>query len=148
MEIFYVDGQSLGNEQRSSSRRAKIVFVHQWSANPDQSRVYWKDVGDKTNSEAEYLALLEALSFVSRNLDQKDGATPDTVEIRSDSQFMVKQIHGEYKVKEERLRPIWDQARNIIAQLGFVRVKWVSREENYAGHWLEGKWAAKAVVRL
>ncbi len=149
MEVFYTDGQSIGNEQRGTTRRAKAVFVH-WSSNHDQSRVYWKEVGDKTNSEAEYLALLETLSFISDKWDKNEGATPDgnVVEIRSDSEFMVRQIHGQNKVREARLKPMWEQAQATVARLGFVRVKWVPREENYAGLWLEGRWTAASVQKL
>ncbi len=149
MEIFYTDGQSIGNERRGATRSAKIVFV-QWSSNPAQSRVYWKDVGNKTNNEAEYLALLEALRFISDRWDNDERGTPErgVVEIRSDSEFMVKQIRGENKVREARLKPLWKEAQIIIARLGFVGVRWVSREENYAGLWLEGRWTAASVHKM
>ncbi len=149
MEIFYTDGQSIGNERRGAARSAKIVFV-QWSSNPAQSGVYWKDVGSKTNNEAEYLALLAALRFISDRYDNDESGTPErgVVEIKSDSELMVKQIRGENKVKETRLKPLWEEAQTIIARLGFVGVRWVSREENYAGLWLEGKWTAASVHKL
>lgn len=139
MEIYYVDGQSIGNEQKGFVRRARIAVVHLWSADPDEARVYWKDVGDKTNNEAEYLALIEALSMVPKGVKS---------EIRSDSELIVRQMEGGYKVKDPELKPLWEQAGTLKARHGLVGLKWVPREENYAGRWLEGAWPGGSVQKL
>lgn len=140
MEVFYIDGQSIGNERKGIPRRARIVVVHQWSSNADESKVFWKEVGDKTNNEAEYLALIEALSLASK----KAGST----EIRSDSELIVKQMEGGYRVKDPELKPLWEKARNLVVRLGSVRLKWVPRDENLAGLWLEGRWPGGSVQKL
>ena len=140
MEVFYVDGQSIGNEQKGITRRARIAVVHQWSFNADESKVFWKDVGDKTNNEAEYLALIEALSLASK----KAGS----IEIRSDSELIVKQMEGGYSVKDAELKPLWEKAQNLTVKLGAVRLKWVPRDENLAGLWLEGRWPGGSVQKL
>ena len=140
LEVFYVDGQSLGNEQKAISRRARIVVVHQWSSNADESKAFWKDVGDKTNNEAEYLALIEALSLASK----KAGS----IEIRSDSRLIVNQMEGGYRVKDPELKPLWEKAQNLAVRLGSVRLKWVPRDENLAGLWLDGRWPGGSVQKL
>ncbi len=139
MEIYYVDGQSIGNEQKGLPRRARIAVVHQWSSNPDESKVYWKDVGDKTNNEAEYLALIEALSMIPK---------AGRAEIRSDSELIVRQMEGGYKVKDPELKPLWENAQSLKTKHGLVGLKWVPREENYAGRWLEGTWPGGSVQKL
>ncbi len=140
MEVFYIDGQSIGNEQKGIPRKARIAVVHEWSSNADESKVFWKDVGDKTNNEAEYLALIEALSLASK----KAGS----IEIRSDSELIVKQIEGGYRVKDPELKPLWEKAQNLVVKLGSVRLKWVPRDENLAGLWLEGRWPGGSVQKL
>jgi len=59
--------------------------------------------------------------------------------VYSDSEVLVKQLSGEYKVKEERLRKLWEEAKELMNELGSVHVEHVRREENLAGLWLEGK---------
>ena len=115
-------------------------MVHEWSSNADESKVFWKDVGDKTNNEAEYLALIEALSLASKRAG--------SIEIRSDAELIVKQMEGGYRVKDPELKPLWEKAQNLAVRLGSVRLKWVPRDENLAGLWLEGRWSAVSVQKL
>lgn len=143
MEVLYIDGQSVGNEQRDTLRQARIAIVYEPSSSLQGHRVRERNVGDKTNNEAEYLALLEALQIISDKWATVSGRIPDEkgpIEIRSDSELIVNQMKGSYKVKEARLRPLWEKARHLMASLGPVRLEWVPREKNYAGLWLEGKW--------
>ena len=143
MEIFYIDGQSIGNEQRGALREARIAVVYEPSSNLRGCRVREKNVGDKTNNEAEYLALLEALEIILEKWATGSGSIPGDVgpvQIRSDSELVVNQLKGTYRVNEPHLRPLWDKARSLMASLGTVKLEWVPREKNYAGLWLEGKW--------
>jgi ribonuclease HI len=143
MEVFYVDGQSVGNEQRKAKRQARIAVVYERSPSPEGRRVRERNVGDKTNNEAEYLALLEALQIISDKWARPSSGIHDetaTTVIRSDSELVVNQINGGFKVKEAHLRPLWEQARGLLARLGRVRLEWVPREKNYAGLRLEGIW--------
>lgn len=143
MEILYIDGQSVGNEQRDTLRQARIAIVHEPSSNLQSRRVREMNVGDKTNNEAEYLALLEALQIISGMWAAGGERIPDEkgpIVIRSDSELVVNQVNGSYKVKEPHLKPLWEKARGLMASLGHVKVEWVPRERNFAGLWLEGKW--------
>lgn len=142
MEVFYIDGQSIENEERGVLRHALIAVVYEPSPSL-QRRVRKKSVGDKTNNEAEYLALLEALQIISDRWAAGGGRIPSEigpVEIRSDSELVVNQVKGTYRVKEPHLKPLWEKARTLMASLGPIRLEWVPREKNYAGLWLEGKW--------
>ncbi len=146
LATVYVDGQSVGNEQRAQPRSAKIAFVVQPTDGsapiPQDSRVYFKDIGDKTNNEAEYHALLAALSYISKNLAGGGVDVRSTI-ICSDSKLLVNQVNGDWKVETDRLKQLREKAANTVAQLGLRRLVWVPREQNYAGLWFEGKWEAR-----
>ena len=105
--------------------------------------VYWGEVGDKTNNEAEYLALLKTLDLVN----EKQSSSEDKI-IRSDSKLVVNQVKGEWQVKEPRLKELNDRAKDAMEKLGSVRLEWVPRRENYAGLWIEGLLKPSIVHRL
>jgi ribonuclease HI len=82
-------------------------------------------LGRITNNQAEYTALVRALEHAQRL------GTQNRLLIHSDSELMVKQMRGEYKVKNEELRDLYDQARQIVRQFtGAVQFKHVRREHN------------------
>ncbi len=152
MPTFYIDGGSVGNEQKDLPRRARIAIVHKASPSEredlSQSRVFSEEIGDKTNNEAEYQALLRLLSLITSEWTGNDGRIlpgVGTVRILADSDLLVNQVNGVWKVKEERLRRLWEQAKKTINGAGSISLEWVPREENYAGLWLEGKWNGKMV---
>lgn len=82
-------------------------------------------LGTLTNNQAEYRAMVEALRFLS-NIDPNANAT-----IHSDSELMVKQIRGEYKVKSEDIKPLHREATGLLQSMkGSVKVVHVRREQN------------------
>ncbi len=146
MPVIYVDAESRGNEQKDRPRKAKIAIAYAESSgtvDPSNFRIYWQPIGDRTNNEAEYHALLRALSLVAEKwFDKAVGKIPagvGEVLIRSDSELVVNQVNGEWRVKDPELIELNVKARDSIRKLGLVRLEWVPREENYAGLWLEGK---------
>lgn len=82
---------------------------------------------NKTNNEMEHTTLIEALKHASEG---------DS--IFSDSQLVVKQVKGEYAVKEPRLKPLVDEGKKLIEEKK-VTLEWIPREENKAGKLLENK---------
>jgi ribonuclease HI len=88
-----------------------------------------KYLGIKTNNEAEYLGLKRALSWTESFLkSQKDISS---IEIFMDSELVVKQLNGVYKIKSEKLSAIHDQIKGIIQKLNSnLIIKHVKREEN------------------
>jgi ribonuclease HI len=146
MAVFYVDGQSIGNEQRTQPRIAKIAFLVQSSdsgqPDPQNSKVFFKDIGDKTNNEAEYHALLAALSYITRDIARK-GSDVKNTRICSDSKVLVNQVNGDWKVEQARLVQLREKAAKIMADMSLRRLVWIPREQNFAGLWFEGKWKAR-----
>ena len=143
LPVFYIDGQSVGNEQRAGTRRARIVVAYKEEPS-SVFKILSENIGDKTNNEAEYQALLKALSIVhTKWADPKDGGLRKEVghvRICSDSELLVKQLKGEYDVKDLKLRGLWERARDMMKRMSSVVLEWLPREENFAGQWLENKW--------
>ena len=80
-------------------------------------------LGVCTNNIAEYTGLVRALTAAKAL-----GATKAIV--RSDSELLVRQINGIYKVKHPGIRPLYQKAMDLIRQIGDVRVSHVYREGN------------------
>jgi ribonuclease HI len=155
MSVFYVDGQSQGNEQKSQPRNARIAIAYSESSgtvDPSKFRIYWQSIGDRTNNEAEYHALLKALSLIAdKRAEKAVGRIPGSageILIRLDSKLVVSQVNGEWQVEDPKLIELSRRARDLIRKLGSIRLEWVPREENYAGLWLEGKLKPLSIQKI
>ena len=82
-----------------------------------------KYIGQNTNNVAEYFGLIAALDYA-----QTHGVRGLRVE--SDSELMVKQIRGQYKVKSEELKPLFERAKKMAMTLESFRIDHVYREQN------------------
>ncbi len=82
-----------------------------------------ESVGITTNNVAEYRGPLAALAWAAANNIER-------LHVRSDSQLLVKQMSGEYRVKHPGLQPLWTEARNLARKLRQVRYEHVRREQN------------------
>jgi ribonuclease HI len=80
-------------------------------------------LGIATNNIAEYNGLLAALRWAAEHGHRK-------VHIRADSELLVKQMRGEYRVKNEGLKPLFLQACALIRSIGDVTFEHVRREMN------------------
>jgi ribonuclease HI len=80
-------------------------------------------LGVRTNNEAEYLALITALEYLR-------GVRPKDVEFRLDSELVVKQIGGQYKVKEPRLQTLHGQVIMLLNAVAKYRFRHVPRSQN------------------
>ena len=80
---------------------------------------------DSTNNVAEYTALVKALEWLLAN---NLGST--RVEIMSDSQLIVNQLTGDYKVKAKRMLALYKQVLKLMSTFQEIQIKWVPREKN------------------
>src|SRR5438034_475646 len=92
MPDFYIDGQSLGNQQRGQPRRAKIAVA--FKEKPTAGfELHWEEIGDRTNNEAEYYALIKALNMIQEKWPELGAAATrkgvEPVMIYSDSLLIV-----------------------------------------------------------
>jgi ribonuclease HI len=80
-------------------------------------------IGTATNNVAEYRALLAGLAKAAE-------LGVDRVEVVSDSELLVKQMRGEYRVKNAALRGLWEEGQRLARRLGRVEYTAVRREHN------------------
>lgn len=115
--VIHVDGGSRGNPGPAG------FGVH---AVDDQGLVvaeHFGFIGQATNNVAEYEGLVHAF-----NLAQKRGAR--RLEIRSDSELVVKQMNGVYKVKHPDMLTLWRKASQLRRGFEEAVIKHVRREQN------------------
>jgi ribonuclease HI len=82
-----------------------------------------KFIGRMTNNVAEYYGLIAALDYM-----QSQGIK--ALRIESDSELLVKQMRGQYKVRSPELQPLYERARKMAAALESFRIDHVYREQN------------------
>jgi ribonuclease HI len=100
-------------------------------------------LGSCTNNVAEYSGLLAALRWAAEHGHHK-------VHIRADSELLVRQMRGEYKVKNAGLKPLFLQAIALIRRIGDVSFEHVRREYNKEADRLSnlGMDEAEALLKL
>jgi len=114
----FIDGGARGNPGIAG---AGIVVTSE-----DGGVIYQESryLGVKTNNEAEYEALILALEWVKKN-KREIGASE--IEINSDSELLVRQMRGLYRVKAKNLKSLWALARNRVEEMevpvSFVSIK-------------------------
>ena len=80
-------------------------------------------LGVATNNVAEYNGLLAALKWAVDHGQAR-------LHVRADSELLVKQMRGEYRVKNPGLQPLYVRARLLVAEIGHVTFEHVRRELN------------------
>ena len=116
--LLHVDGGSRGNPGPAG---AGVVL-----RSADDRTVLFEGgyfLGSTTSNVAEYRALLEGLRQARRL-----GA--DRIEVRSDSELLVRQMNGQYRVRNARLRELFDRAQALWRDFGWREVVHVGRDEN------------------
>jgi len=113
----YVDGAARGNPGPASY--GLIVRA------PDGSTAFeiGKYLGRFTNNVAEYHALIAALDYAqSQHITR--------LAVRSDSELLVRQMRGRYKVKSPDLRPLYERAQKMARALAHFDIEHIPREQN------------------
>lgn len=122
--IIYTDGSSRNNPGPSA---IGVVFCNEKSQ-PIKS--YSEYLGDNlTNNEAEYQAVIFALKKF-KTLFGKKLAKNSEVELRSDSELLIKQLKGEYKILEPRIQTLFIAVWNLRIDFKKIKFTLVSRLKN------------------
>ncbi|OGI08657.1 MAG: hypothetical protein A3I68_01125 [Candidatus Melainabacteria bacterium RIFCSPLOWO2_02_FULL_35_15] len=111
-----IDGASKGNPGPSS---VGIVFQKDKKLIKEVSEF----IGNHTNNFAEYTALIRALE-ISLEYGFQD------IEIKSDSELVVKQINKVYKVKDADIKDLFDKVNSLSEKLSSFKITHIPREEN------------------
>lgn len=114
---IYTDGACRGNPGPSSVgvsfstlENQEIAFISEY-------------IGETTNNVAEYTALLKALKKA-----KEEGV--ENIWVCTDSELMVKQLKGEYKVKADHIRTLHSEAFDLLKSFRKVKLEHVLREKN------------------
>jgi ribonuclease HI len=114
--IINIDGASRGNPGPSA---VGVVFKN----GIDTIHEISEYIGNHTNNFAEYTALIKALE-ISLEKDLKK------IEVKSDSELVVKQINKIYKVKDADIKVLFDKASELINKFSDFKITHIPREEN------------------
>ena len=117
MITAYIDGGARGNPGPAGYG----VYIQDADGAPIEE--LHGGLGVATNNVAEYNGLLAALRWAAEHGHRR-------LHIRADSELLVKQMRGEYRVKNEGLKPLFLQACALIRGIGDVTFEHVRRELN------------------
>lgn len=121
--IIYTDGGTRGNPGPAgiggiiSDRKGRII------------KKYSIYLGQATNNEAEYQAVIFALKKVKALFGKKTIKNLE-VEIKSDSELLIKQLNGKYKILDRKIQPLFLQVWNLKIDFGQVKFSLIPREKN------------------
>ncbi len=120
------DGGSRGNPGPAA---IGVVF---YNSEEEQIHGYKEYIGEGTNNEAEYKAIIKALQILLQSKWFAQNNIADKIVIcRLDSQLVVEQINGNYKIKQDHLKTFMIQIRAMIDQMHLnISFVHVPREEN------------------
>lgn len=118
---IYTDGGSRGNPGP-----AAFGVVIKYSGGKKE---YGEFIGRATNNQAEYRGVVFGLRKV-KQLIGKEKAKEAQVEVCSDSELLVKQLNGEYKVLDEHIQQVWMEIWNLKLDFQKVDFKHIYREDN------------------
>jgi len=122
--IIYTDGGSRGNPGPAA---IGVVFRNEKN---QQIKQYSEYLGNYlTNNEAEYQAVIFALKKFKAVFGKKLAENTD-IEIRSDSELLVKQLNAEYKVIDPKIQPLFLEIWNLRFDFGSIKFKLIPREQN------------------
>ena len=112
---LYFDGASLGNP----GKRAIGVVLK----TPTKTYKFKKEIGEGTSNQAEYYALIAGM-MLAKKLGIKE------LTVKGDSELVIKQMRGEYRVRDPILRKLYEKAKELERAFKKVSYEWIPREEN------------------
>ena len=117
---LFCDGGSRGNPGPAAI--GSVVFDDSTDP-PERISSVSEQIGVTTNNVAEYRVLIAGLEAVA---DLRAAC----IHVRADSLLVIKQLRGEYRVKHANLKPLYAEARALLAEYEVADLQHVRREEN------------------
>ena len=136
--VIYSDGGARGNPGPAGIG-VVIKIDNQDNQEIKREKKISEFIGTATNNQAEYKAVIAALSYIQENRDDKDFSENLEIECFLDSKLVVEQLNQNYKLKNEGLKPLFWQARDLVLKLGGstnspqggkVSFQYIPREQN------------------
>jgi len=117
MELtIFTDGASRNNPGEAGAG----IFIVRDSVPIEMITRY---LGRTTNNVAEYTAAIIGLEHAVK-------LRASSVKLYADSELLVRQLNGQYKVRNEGLKPLFAKVKELIAKIGSVEVQYIPREKN------------------
>lgn len=124
---LFTDGGSRGNPGQSA-----IGILIEDPARGEIIREHYERIGIQTNNIAEYTALVEGLKIAKR-------FHPNRLVCHMDSELIVKQLRGEYKVKMPTLKPFFDEIQELSQHFPSISFVHIPRSDNFRADALVNK---------
>ncbi|MBX4200596.1 ribonuclease HI family protein [Candidatus Parcubacteria bacterium] len=122
--VIYTDGGSRGNPGKAA---IGVVFCNEKG---EIIQKFGEYLGDNlTNNDAEYQAVIFALKKF-KSVFGKEVAKVSEVEVRSDSELLVNQMNGKYKLENEKIQKFFIEIWNLKIDFAKVQFKAIPREKN------------------
>jgi len=118
--VVFCDGGARGNPGPAA---IGAVVVDPSADPPRRLATVSETIGVATNNVAEYRALIAGLEAAAR-------FSPRLVRVRADSKLVIEQLAGRWKVRHAGLRPLFEEARRLLARFDEVELRHVPREAN------------------
>ena len=120
--IIYTDGGARGNPGP-----AAIGVVIK---GPIEIKKYGEYIGEATNNEAEYRAVIFALKKLKQLIGKDKAKSEAELEVHLDSELLANQLNGEYKIKEKKLQQLFLEVWNLKQDFKGAVFKYIPREDN------------------
>lgn len=120
--VIYTDGGARGNPGPA----AIGVVIN----GPAEIKKYGEYIGEATNNEAEYKAVIFALKKLKQLIGKEKAKSEAEAEIHLDSELLASQLNGEYKIKEKKLQHLFLEVWNLKQDFKSVGFKYIPREDN------------------
>lgn len=121
--IIYTDGGSRGNPGPAA---IGVIFCNEKG---QKIKEYSEYLGEKTNNEAEYQAVIFALQKFKAVFGKKLAKNTEIV-LKSDSELLIKQLNGEYKILDSKIQPLFLKVWNLRIDFKKIKFTLISRVKN------------------
>lgn len=121
--IIYTDGGSRGNPGPAA------IGVVICDDKGNVIKKYSEYLGETTNNEAEYQAVIFAMKKIKHLLGKKK-IKNTSIEIRSDSELLINQLNGKFKIQDKKIANLFIKIWNLKIDFGPISFEYAPREEN------------------
>lgn len=130
----FTDGASKGNPGKAGIG----ILIN--NENNEELLTHHEYIGEVTNNVAEYKAFMKSLKLI-KSLN----GNIDRIEFYADSELLVKQLNGQYKVKDPKLNVLYNETKNLLSGLNIMyTINYIPRTDNKIADKLANE-AVKAV---
>lgn len=125
--VINTDGGARGNPGPAAVGYTIVATTRTSDRDEIEKIEHGRYIGETTNNVAEYTALIDALETVK---NEPGSEIEVTLACQLDSELVVKQLNGLYKVKDKNLRVLWAKIKNLEKNFKSISYKYIPRAQN------------------